>query len=143
MQESTLIILTDADGEIYAYYERFKDKKIIEGFERIPYTPETLLEDFLDGFSGHSNYNESNKESVICMGAKIDRFLHGYFYDFEKSFNEVARIYANNKQVCISLNNEKVSYKDILFFNEMLLGARGKNENFEFWFNVVNKDDIY
>lgn len=142
MYNSILRIIKDAQGEIYAYYERSKDKKLIGGFVNIPYTPDSLLEDFLDGFSGHPNYNESSRSYVACAGKKIEQLLHDDFYAFEKSFINVVCIYVDDNRVCCSLNKDVVSYKDIQFFNEMLLSAREKDDNFEFCFNIVNEDDV-
>ena len=54
-------VLSTKRGYKFATFETKEERKVIEGFDRIPYTPETLLEDILSGFPAFPDYRKTNK----------------------------------------------------------------------------------
>ena len=145
MRIPTFLILKDQQGGIYAYYESPGVRKLIDGFDKIPYTPETLLEDFLNGFPDHPDCSSARNEFVRDMCDRIYSYLYLELYRVQKQFQKIVSIRWDKYDdlVRCSLNKDMVSDNDILFFNEMLLGERKKGENFGFCFNIVSEDNGY
>ena len=87
MNTTFFTLLTDTLGYRFATFETEKERKVIEGFDRIPYTPETLLEDILSGFPAFSDYRKSRYDIDVKFGESIDWLLSAAIWIVTKNLH--------------------------------------------------------
>ena len=105
MTTTNFYLLINQHGERYVHYKSPDGEKLIDVFDKIPYTPDSLLEDILDGFSSFPwqkertddlltdyEYNDSGEliglsEPCLNLGEEMiyriyfDKLVHVMFTD--------------------------------------------------------------
>lgn len=144
MNTAFFTLLTDTLGYRFATFETEKERKVIEGFDRIPYTPETLLEDILSGFPAISDYRKLRYDIDVKFGESIDwLFKYSLWDSDEKStFSDLIYLKIYNNTIDCYINANMASYAEIYFYKEMLSRAKAVHKNWEVNTSVLPFDEF-
>lgn len=140
-------VLSTKSGYKFATFETKEERKVIEGFDRIPYTPETLLEDILFGFPAFPDYRKTNKinnefENSIqwlltannCWFDNIQLDIYPFCEPvFIKTFENGIHCY---------INAETKNNAEMYFYNELILKAKEMYKDLDISLIVAPVDEF-
>ena len=132
-------LLVNQHGERFIFYKSPNGEKIIENFDKIPYTAESILEDIKDEYSAFSWMNQIGKQLYVDMGlsiglptvnAYIDDWCEEYY--LKHYFKEIACVMVSDEAIHVELYTEKMNDNEKRLFGELK----------EYLANYCQDDDI-
>ena len=148
MNTAFFTLLSDRGGYKFATFETREKRKIIDNFDKIPYTPETLLEDILSGFSAFPDCRKSENRNNTELESSIQWHLTtGSCWDdddpYEKyPFSELVFIKASDNGIHCYVNAEKSTNVEIYFYKQLLSTAKETHNELEVYLSVVPVDEF-
>ena len=147
MKTAFFTLLSDRGGYKFATFETREERKIIDGFDKIPYTPETLLEDILSGFSAFPDCRKSGNRNNTELESSIQWHLTaGRRWDddsYEKyPFSELVFIKTYDNVIHCYVNAEKNTNVEIYFYKQLLSTAKEAHNELEVYLSVVPVDEF-
>ena len=148
MNTAFFTLLSDRGGYKFATFETREERKIIDNFDKIPYTPETLLEDILSGFSAFSDCRKSEDRNNTELESSIQWHLTtGSCWDdddpYEKyPFSELVFIKASDSGIHCYVNAEKSTNVEIYFYKQLLSTAKEVHKELKVYLSVVPVDEF-
>ena len=147
MNTAFFTLLSDRGGSKFATFETREERKIIDNFDKIPYTPETLLEDILSGFSAFPDCRKSEDRNNTELESSIQWHLTaGRCWDadsYEKyPFSELVFITAYDNVIHCYVNAEKSTNVEIYFYKQLLSTAKEAHNELKVYLSVVPVDEF-
>ena len=147
MKTAFFTLLSDRGRYKFATFETREERKIIDGFDKIPYTPETLLEDILSGFSAFPDCRKSENRNNTELESSLQWHLTaGRRWDddsYEKyPFSELVFIKTYDNVIHCYVNAEKSTNVEIYFYKQLLSTAKEAHNELEVYLSVVPVDEF-